>query len=80
MTKAYNVKKKTVVSAFRDLSAAYHERAVRHAWKGMSGLHIVNRIRMGVSNLVMVVSKINPAKANVLAKSGDPTKWLAVLT
>lgn len=80
LTKAYNVKKKTVVSAFRDLSAAYHERAVRHAWKGMSGLHIVNRIRMGVSNLVMVVSKINPAKANVLAKSGDPTKWLAVLT
>ena len=75
----FGIRKKTLSIEKVDLAERRHMRAMQGAWKHMSGIALINRVRMGVSNIIVIMSAISPERAATLSKVAEPITWLALL-
>lgn len=77
--KMFNLEKSSVMRVDASRSTMITERALKGAWRNDSGIGLINKVRMGVDNILMAVSYISNAKAAVLQNAEDPVKWLSIL-
>lgn len=75
----YNTLRKTVRTEKADRFELIHKRAMRGAWQNMQGIALINRVRMGINNILVVMSAVSGEKAMSLEKVNDPIAWLALL-
>lgn len=75
----YNMCKKTCIIEEIDINTVINEKALRHAWANLPGVNVIHKVRMGVSDIVLAMSSVSHAMADVLVKSGDPIKWMKIL-
>lgn len=75
----YKVYKKSCRIVKADMYDMLNEKALKGAWSRLPGILTIHKVRMGISNIVIAMSKIRPDLAHVLSKSGDPLKWMKIL-
>lgn len=76
---SYNVNMKTIKIVEAEPEEKRHMRAMRGAWAKMDGIALINRVRMGVSNILVILRAVNSERARSLEKVNDPIAWLAIL-
>lgn len=54
-------------------------KALKGAWRHTRGLAIVNKLRLGVSDVIIAVQSVKPEQAEVLKRSGDAWSWMRIL-
>lgn len=77
--RAFGIARKTIQVVPADITEKWHMRAMQGAWSEMEGIAIINRVRMGVSNIIVVMSAIASSKAIQLNNVKSPIEWLALL-
>lgn len=75
----YNIKRKTIAIRSVEYDEMKHKNAMRGAWKNMKGIALINRVRMGVSNIMVVLQAISSGHAKAISNVDDPIAWLALL-
>lgn len=75
----YNVYKKTVVREDCELHNITTEKALKGAWSNLEGMTALHKVRMGISDIILAITAVDPALSSVLKNSGNPVKWLRIL-
>lgn len=75
----YNVRRKTIDVRPANYDVMRRKVAMKGAWKNMKGIALINRIRMGISNIMVVLNAISDGHAKALSSVDDPIAWLALL-
>lgn len=75
----YNTRRKTMEAVKTNMYEKYHMRSLRGVWRNMSHVALINRVRMGVNNIMVIISAISHDHAKALEKVNDPIAWLALL-